>query len=47
MANVNTPIDENLMAQVRARVVKEGYKKGDIKEFIEAAIQEKLMKEAV
>jgi hypothetical protein len=46
MANVNTPIDESLMAQVKAKVVKEGYKKGDIKEYIETAIKERLMKDA-
>lgn len=44
MASVQ--IDDALMAQVKAKVIKPGYEKGDIKEYIETAIREKLLKEA-
>lgn len=38
-------INDKLYDQVKDRVVKAGYTKGDIKDFVEAAIQEKLMRE--
>jgi hypothetical protein len=43
MASVQ--IDDELMAQVKAKVIKPGYEKGDIKEYIETAIKERLTKE--